>query len=81
MRIQYTLHISKCNLFVTPVPEEEKKKMYVCPPDFAPNGNSCYCFSTHMATWEEAHWASKDRDNELARLENGWEDQHELQPQ
>jgi hypothetical protein len=60
----------------TGVPEEDMKKMYVCPPDFVRNGNSCYFFSTHMATWQEAHFECKDRDSELARLEKGWEDRN-----
>jgi hypothetical protein len=37
-------------LFVTGVPEEDMKNLYVCPPNFVRNGNSCCFFSTHMAT-------------------------------
>ena len=58
------------------VPEEDMKKLYVCPPDFVHNGNSCYFFSTHMATLQDAHFECKERDSELARLEKGWEDRN-----
>jgi hypothetical protein len=29
-----------------------------------------------MATWQEAHFACKDKDSELARMEKGWEDRN-----
>jgi hypothetical protein len=70
-----TLCIYQNVIFVsTGVPEEDVKKLYVCPPDFARNGNSYYFFSTHMATWQDAHFECKDRYSELARLEKVWED-------
>ena len=52
------------------------KKDYICPPNFVRNGNSCYYFSTHIATWQEAHFECKDKGSELARLEKGWEDRN-----
>jgi hypothetical protein len=62
--------------FETGFNEEDMKKTYICPSDFVRNGNSCYYFSTHMATWQEAHFACKDKDSELARMEKGWEDRN-----
>jgi hypothetical protein len=29
-----------------------------------------------MATWQEAHFACKDKGSELARMEKGWEDRN-----
>lgn len=52
------------------------KKDYICPPNFVRNGNSCYYFSTHLATWQEAHFECKDKGSELARMEKGWEDRN-----
>ncbi|XP_069686437.1 snaclec coagulation factor X-activating enzyme light chain 1-like [Periplaneta americana] len=56
--------------------EGDMKKTYVCPSDFVRNGNSCYFFSTHMAAWQEAHFACQDKGSDLARLEKAWEDRN-----
>nr|CAD7394625.1 unnamed protein product [Timema cristinae] len=54
----------------------EARRQYICPPSFVRNGNSCYFFSTHMETWQEAHFACRDKGSELARLEKKWEDRN-----
>lgn len=37
-------------------------------------GNSCYLFSSEIATWQEAHFRCRERESQLAVLATQYED-------
>merc|ERR1712071_456509 len=47
---------------------------YYCPPDFVRLGNGCYLFSSHITSWQNAHFACRDVQAQLVVFENRWED-------
>jgi len=47
---------------------------YYCPPDFVRLGNGCYLFSSHITSWQNAHFACRDAQAQLAVFETRWED-------
>nr|WIM01416.1 C-type lectin domain containing 46kDa protein [Limnephilus flavicornis] len=53
--------------------QQNRSMYYVCPPDFIRLGNSCYYFSPVKATWQDAHFACKDRESNLTSPQR-WED-------
>ncbi|CAH0393208.1 unnamed protein product [Bemisia tabaci] len=55
-------------------------RVYICPPKFVRQGNSCYYISTDNATWHDAHFKcqsmSKKKKITLAVLETKKEDRN-----
>ena len=47
---------------------------YICPADFVRLGNGCYFFSSHISSWQNAHFACRDMGAQLASLDSRWED-------
>ena len=47
---------------------------YYCPPDFVRLGNGCYHFSSHIASWQNAHFSCRDLGAQLGSLDSRWED-------
>merc|ERR1712071_408746 len=51
---------------------------YYCPPDFLRLGNGCYLFSSHITSWQNAHFACRDVQAQLVVFENRWVFHHSV---
>ena len=47
---------------------------YLCPADFVRLGNGCYYFSSHIASWQNAHFSCRDLGAQMVSLDSRWED-------
>ncbi|XP_065582678.1 lithostathine-1-beta-like [Artemia franciscana] len=67
------LFLSLGNGVVRPIKPGTQRR-YICPPEFVRLGNGCYYLSSHISTWQDAHFSCKERNSTLLSLDTKWKD-------